>query len=122
MEKINRGGLVYPSEEIYLTCLAAWNFYEEIREQKDAKDFLFEQSKAKEIFVESLLGLCESSSGFLSISCDNGHTFQRSFCETAGKMFSIFARNLCTEVNSVIHQEKKRKLFQQKVIKLQSQS
>ncbi len=122
--KLDKGGLVFPSEEVYLTCLASWNFYSEITNCPPAKNFLFEHTNARDIFVQSLISLCESLHGLLVLSCENGHSFKRPFQEVARKMFNIFTKNYCAEVNSVVHEQKKRKAGQdqRKVKKLQSSS
>ncbi len=124
LRKVDRGGLLYPTEEVYMSSLAAWSFYQEIRQNQDASALLFGQTSAKHIFVKCMMGL-KSSTNYLDIQCSSGHKFDNIFGLVVVKMFNIFMRNLCTETNSEAHAQKKRKAgdaSQRKVKKLQSES
>ncbi len=122
LQKVDRGGLFYPSETVYSTCLVSWRLYDDIRQSKDASDLLFDHPSAQAIFLHSLMAL-QVESPLNLVTCSTGHSFRRLFERVAAKMFNIFSKNVCAEVNSSIHASKKRKHGQteRKVKKLQSE-
>ena len=126
LEKINRGGLCYPSDSVYMTCLHAWKYYHDIQEQEEAFKFLTETSDPVKVFTRSFIEVCsehEETTMLMSQKCDSGHEFTKSFHRLAVKMFNTFAKNLCSKENSKIHQGKKRPSSskdERKIKKLQS--
>ena len=113
LEQVNRGGLCYPSDLTYVTCLHAWNFYHDIQKQQDAFEYLVCSTGPKIMFTQSFIILCSQVSetqNILSQTCENGHCFAKLFERLVIKMFNTFAKNLCSEKNSNVHKGKKRSL------------
>ena len=50
----------------------------------------------------------DHTSCILSDSCHDGHCFETFVDKTSMKMFNIMSKNVASEVNSVIHKQKKR--------------
>ncbi len=50
LEKVNRGGLCFPSDSVYMACLHSWNFYHDIKSDKDAMNFLALSSEPVKVF------------------------------------------------------------------------
>ncbi len=81
-----------PCEEVYLSCLAAWNFYQQVNVNNVANEFLFDQPRVRDIFVQSLK-LMREITGFLDLLCSDGHRFQYAFQQLEAEMFNIFAKD-----------------------------
>ncbi len=111
LEQVNRGGLCYPSDLTYMTCLHAWKFYHDIQSQKEAFNFLLSSAQPVVIFAKTFITTCSQASQTQSIiqqQCEDGHPFSKLFERLAIKMFNTFAKNICAERNSLIHKGKKR--------------
>ncbi len=126
LDQVNRGGLCYPSDLTYVTCLHAWKFYHDIQSQKEAYQLMLSSIAPQKVFVSAFIDTCSESSNtqdILTQQCENGHIFQKLFGRLAVKMFNTFAKNMCAEKNSSIHKGKKRSSTSKdgrKIKKLQS--
>ncbi len=129
LEQVNRGGLCYPSDLVFVTCLHVWKYYHDIQNQKEAFECLFSTRESQQVFLESFLIACKDKEELcvlMSQKCGNNHDFGKHFRRLVVKMFNTFAKNMCTEKNSAIHSCKKRAYGSQgsdakKIKKLQSQ-
>ena len=129
LEQVNRGGLCYPSDLVFVTCLHVWKYYHDIQNQKDAFEYLLATGETQQVFLESFLIACkdkEELSVLINQKCGNNHDFGKHFRRLVVKMFNTFAKNMCSEKNSAIHSSKKRACGSQgsdskKIKKLQSQ-
>ena len=112
MDHVNRGGLITPSHLSVLSLAHAWCFYETIMKNPTSKKFLLSTvSNQMNVFIQALtLKMKESSEtrNILHIVCADGHSFSKHFQEIAGRMFNIASKNLVSEINSIIHSNKKR--------------
>ncbi len=127
IDQINRGGLCYPSDSVFMTCLHVWKFYHDIVNQTDAKEHMITASEPRKVFVHAFMNVCveiEETNLLLSQKCEDGHEFKKFFERLACKMFNTFMKNVCAEKNSEIHKGKKRSLNtsdSRKIRKLQSE-
>ena len=129
LEQVNRGGLCYPSDLVFVTCLHVWKYYHDIQNQKEAFEYLFSTRESQQVFLESFLIACkdkEELCNLINQKCGSNHDFGKHFRRLVVKMFNTFAKNLCSEKNSSIHLSKKRAYCSQgsdakKIKKLQSQ-
>ncbi len=129
LEQVNRGGLCYPSDLVFVTCLHAWKYYHDLQNRKEAYDFLFSTTESQQVFLESFLITCKDKEELcilINQKCDNNHEFGKHFRRLVVKMFNTFAKNMCSEKNSAVHMGKKRTYGSQgsdskKLKKLQSQ-
>ncbi len=112
LEQINRGGLSYPSDLLYIISLHVWTFYSEVESKKEALEFLLQASQPRRIFVSSFLSLWKNVDETRSISdvkCLSGHEFQAHLSPIVNKLFNLFTKNLCSDMNSNIRVDSKRK-------------
>ncbi len=127
IDQVNRGGLCYPSDSVFMTCLHVWKFYHDIVCQKEAKDHLLAASEPRKVFLQAFMSVCmenEETNCLLLQQCDSEHEFKKYFERLAGKMFNTFMKNVCAEKNSEVHKGKKRSLNtsdSRKIKKLQSE-
>ncbi len=129
LEQVNRGGLCYPSDLVFVTCLHVWKYYHDIQNQKEAYEYLFSTRESQQVFLESFLIVCKDKEELcilINQKCGNNHDFGKHFRRLVVKMFNTFAKNMCSEKNSAIHSSKKRTHCSQgsdakKIKKLQSQ-
>ncbi len=129
LEQVNRGGLCYPSDLVFVTCLHVWKYYHDIQRQKEAFEYFFSTRESQQVFLESFLITCkekEELSALMNQKCANDHQFGKHFKRLVLKMFNTFSKNMCSEKNSAIHLGKKRTNCAQgsdakKIKKLQSQ-
>ncbi len=129
IEQVNRGGLCYPSDLVFVTCLHVWKYYHDIQHQKEAVEYLFSTKETQQVFLESFVTACkdkEELCNLMNQKCENEHAFGKHLRRLVVKMFNTFAKNMCSEKNSVIHLGKKRTSNAQgsdskKIKKLQSQ-
>ncbi len=127
IDQVNRGGLCYPSDSVFMTCLHVWKFYHDIINQTEAKEHLVTTSEPRKVFIKAFMSVClenEETNCLLSQHCEDGHEFKKYFERLVFKMFNTFMKNVCTEKNSEIHKGKKRSLNtsnSRKIKKLQSE-
>ena len=110
--QIDRGGLCWPTEICYGTCLIIWNLYTAISNNHEAKSLLVSSLNSQKVFTEivkKLFNQSDSANESISVECSSGHSFKENvFPQLIARMFNLFAKNLRQEYNSVIHQGKKR--------------
>ncbi len=128
IQQIDRGGLIYPSDIVYMSVLHIWTFIMEICQHEKALDVVVSSTAPQAVFVNSFIYLCrqsEETKALLSLSCDQGHSFERFVVLLARKMFNIFAKNYSRDKNSDLHKKTKRQSStsssSRKVKKLQSE-
>ncbi len=133
LEQINRGGLTYPSEMSYLVGLVAWNLYSQVNACQEALVFLLNSRFPPQVFALAFITLVQESEDMedlLKTNCNQKHAFGELAEALTRKLFNCFMKNLKNDINSDIHQGKKRLSFGQnysssevkKLQKLQSQS
>jgi hypothetical protein len=75
------------------------------------KEFLFSTKNVRGVFVGTVCKLMkegEDSEALLSQSCEKGHPFSTLFSQMAFKLFNLFAKNICADIASTVHQGRKR--------------
>jgi hypothetical protein len=103
LKAINRGGLVTPSELVYVTCLHALQLREEIF---SSDDVFLQSANPRLVFVETLNSKIFNSPEvhrLLSVSCDNCHMFLEFVPTIAMKLFNVFLKNFIATINDEIH-------------------
>ena len=114
---ISRGGLLEPSNIVFVTATHAWIMWCFIRDNKDIKAELMKSDNQRNLFVESFVQKIdefESTKCISDSTCSKGHPFRPFIKRIAIAMFNCFAVNVQNEANSVIHAEKKRKVGTEK--------
>ena len=111
LEAINRGGLVKPSELLFIVCTHANDLYQHIRGDDKLLSELLACQNAQGFFVEVFLCQLESfdeTKVMVNLSCEKDHKFIHYIRRAAATMFNLFAKNLTAECNSEIYKDRKR--------------
>ena len=108
---ITRGGLIKPSDALFVACCHSWSLYQSIVNNDNSKNVLLASHNSRETFIEVLiqkLDQNESSRKLLEIKCQKTHYFKDHIKKAGQTMFNLFAKNLINDRNSAIHQTRKR--------------
>ncbi len=132
---VSRGGLVYPSELTFSASVLVWSFYQAIKSQPEKFNLLHSPNvSAQKVFENAFLKYLDSFEetrlSFILKTCDAGHSFSLNLHLLTKKLFNVFSKNFVSNVNSKIHENKKRRSdddskrnsLNQKIVKLQSES
>ena len=75
---VSRGGLLKPSDLVYVTCTHAWQIYHKIKESEESFNFLISSQNPRTIFTEFFIHLLNERNTLTEIinaSCANKHAF-----------------------------------------------
>ncbi len=131
IEQINRGGLFYPSDFVYVLALHAWKLFSLISLKEEAKQFFLSTSSVQLVFVsvfENWLEYSIETKSLTEVKCELGDDTVKFRKMLAAKMFNMCAKNVCSNANSDCHKGKKRESSVtknpsvRKVAKLQSKN
>ncbi len=112
LSAINRGGLIKPSDILYITCLHAAELYRFIKDDYLLRKKLIGSRNSRSLFVEVFIRKLDEfdhTKKILSAQCQSKHDFRTHVRHVTTVMFNLFAKNLAAELNNVIHQSRKRK-------------
>jgi hypothetical protein len=102
----NRGGLLRPSNLLYITCQHAWSLYSFIIGRKSTYHILFACSYPRNAFVGVFLELLkrdDNTNILLTQQCQMGCKFEDHLKLIAIATFNIKAKNFISEANDRIH-------------------
>jgi len=129
LEQINRGGLVKPTDLMYIAVVHIWNFYQAVTQNVDVKNKLFSCSNSKKTFSyfvkDNFLSL-EHTKSIASQQCKSGHSFGNHIETIAMKVFNVCSVNFINDFNNAIRESRKRtsapsnSVSSRKIAKLQS--
>ena len=111
VDAISRGGLTKPSNLLHVICMHASDLFRYIRTSVILKKELLNATNSRSLFVEAFickLNEQECTHSLLSINCNSSHEFSTYIKRATIAMFNMFAKNMVTEMNDVIHQNRKR--------------
>lgn len=129
LNSINRGGLVTPSDLVYLCVLHALKLHNKIFGDPQVRLLFLGFAEPRKVFVNSFSQLIDNDTSAAEIifqRCQSGHEFTRFVSNIAFKLFNIVSKNLISEINDKIHEAKKRQpdtkasSSRRKIAKLQS--
>ena len=110
---ITKGGLIKPSDALYILCTHSHMMYTFIVNDKNKKQVLLSTSNPRNVFVETFIQKCEDNEYaniILESKCGKGHSIKHFITEAIATMFNLFAKNLISEKTSEIHKTRKRKV------------
>ena len=111
MDAVSRGGLIKPSDLVHVICMHASDLFRYIKGDEKLKKQLLSAINARKLFVEVLVTKMEEqecTNSLLEIECKSKHSFESHIRRIGFSMFNIFAKNLTAEINSKIHEKRKR--------------
>ena len=77
---VSRGGLMKPSDVVYITCTLAYGAYKSIKNCDEAYQFLVNSSDPRNVFVKYFMNSVEDSSALQPImksECQKEHLLNR---------------------------------------------
>ena len=113
VRNITRGGLIKPSDVLYVLCAHTHMMYTYIINDEQKKQILLSVSNPRNVFVETFVQKCEDNeyaNVILENKCSKGHCIKPFIVKAVSTMFNIFAKNMVAESNSEIHKKRKRKV------------
>ena len=111
MAQISRGGLLKPSDVVYITCIHAFALYNAIKNNSESFSLLMKFSNPRNVFTTYFLNLIEESNcldPIMTTACKSEHKFQIYVQKVPDILFNLMAKNHVSELNSSIHVNKKR--------------
>eukprot|EP00094_Tigriopus_californicus_P013901 TCALIF_13454-PA protein Name:"Protein of unknown function" AED:0.38 eAED:0.38 QI:0/0/0/0.33/1/1/3/0/517 len=108
---INKGGLVRPSDLMFMSCLLIYSLYDDIRSDHVVGKKLMECQNSRQVFKQMVvMRMTEGalSSQILDQKCQLGHSFEQYIPRIAFQFYTMFSKNLANEINSAIHLTRKR--------------
>ena len=111
VHSINRGGLLKPSDVLYVSCHHIWGFYKCIRKHSEWSKLLMESEHPLSVFISLVtekLEDSENTDAIMRMECRSGHQFSSIIKKMTKKMFNTMCKNYVSEQNSKIHASRKR--------------
>lgn len=111
INSVNRGGLVTPSELIYIVCVHAVQLKKEIFDGSDVQELFLSFGSPRSVFVKTLTKQINStpeSAAIFNKSCDESHDFMSFVPTIATRFFNCMSKNFISSVNDSIHASRKR--------------
>jgi len=111
LDAVNRGGLVYPSELVFLTTLFAVKLRQEIFVESEIRSLFMQFQNPCDVFVKCLekrISASTKMNDLLSQTCENEHSFLRLTSVIARKAFNFTAKNFSCAINDTVHDNRKR--------------
>ena len=108
---VSRGGLLHPSDILYLVCVHAWALWRDVRDDSTTMNSLMKTTNQRRVFVAAFMNKLEESERTQSIlhaSCNKGHKFTGTIEKTCAAIFNGMAANMTKVQNSKVHAGKKR--------------
>ena len=107
---VSRGGLMKPSNYLYMAAVNATVMYNYIRNDNELFKSLLATENPRDTFIECYLSLTENdsnSSELLKVKCSKGHLHDKHVRRTAFTVFNISAKNFAAQKNDEIRNTKK---------------
>jgi hypothetical protein len=128
LDQINRGGLVKPSDLLFIFCLQAHELQKILFGDEELKNTFIASECPRAVFTGLLIEKLESSFNtqqLLETKCSLGHDFTNVFRRAAQTYCNCMLKNFVSEINDKLHEARKRSAKSEpsadrKISKLQS--
>jgi hypothetical protein len=110
LEQVNRGGLVKPSDLVFLYCLHAHELHKLLFSTEEIKNEFLAQFP-RVVFAEVLkkkLESCDTTGNLFTVQCAQGHDFSQYLKRVANTFCNCMLKNFVSEVNDKLHEGRKR--------------
>ena len=111
LELMDRGGLIKPSDIVYMSCLNIRACFEKIMEHGESRKFLLECDNPRMVFCNAVTEMMEEKADLESIlkaTCENGCDFSKLLLKFAFCLFNILEVNYVKTTNDFVHMRGKR--------------
>jgi hypothetical protein len=129
LQQINRGGLVKPSDLMFLFCLHVHELHKSIFGKKEVKEQFLRSNNHRAVFAQLIwekLSVQENTSNMLKAECSRGHECEPMLKQASIAFCNCMMKNYVSELNDSLHESRKREgskkssPSKKKVSKLQS--
>lgn len=79
IEMLSRGGFLYPSDLLYISCLHMWYLYSNIKSREDSMGIVIQTSNPRKLFVVAFIRWHNEqvfAGPLINALCSQGHLFQ----------------------------------------------
>jgi hypothetical protein len=111
LRSVDRGGLVTPSELVYLVCVHAIQLKEELFDNGKLQKKFLASANPRSVFASILKMKIECSTEtveLLNQTCNSAHEFLKFVPTIAIKIFNCLSKNFISKLNDEIHAARKR--------------
>jgi hypothetical protein len=111
LDQVNRGGLVKPSDLIFLYCLHAHELHKLIFGTEEIKNKFISSQFPRVVFAEVLkkkLECSDTTRNLVNVQCSQSHDFSKYLTRVANTFCNCMLKNFVSEVNDKLHEAKKR--------------
>ena len=132
LQSVDRGGLVTPSELVYLTCMHALQLKKEVFDGGNVQKTFLSFTVPRDVFVSTLVRKISNTpdcASTLNQACEESHEFMTFVPQITKQFFNCVSKNFISGLNDTIHEGRKRgpqhpkdSQGTRKIAKLQSQS
>ena len=98
ISKLSRGGLLKPSDVVYITCIHAFVFYQSVKDNTVTFEFLVNSTELMSVFTKSFVDILNESNSIVSIlntDCKKGHKFSLYLPQLTNICFMSWRRIMC---------------------------
>ena len=127
-EVLNRGGLISPSDQCFLSCLMIYNFFNKLMANQGTRKNVLEERYSRRIFCEAFTNLPSPEMKIFDKTCRKQHHFKPVLHKICFKMFNILMKNMVLKTNEEEMLKRKRPYNgskdpqKRKISKLQSET
>jgi len=110
LDMVNRGGLFIPTDFVFSATSELYILHKRVFSDNETKSLLLKSPNPRDVFVgASSKNIKNDDVQRYDVSCEHGHSFlQHHFPRMASKMFNMCTGNYVREINSTLHELKKR--------------
>lgn len=111
IEAVNRGGLIKPSDFIYISSIHAFALFSYIIGNSCLRKSLLDKKNSRSIFIEVFkqkLKENDSTAPLLDVKCAKDHLLEKCVSRIAFTAFNVGSKNFISELNDRIHESRKR--------------
>ena len=108
---VSRGGLLHPSDILYLVCVHAWALWREVRDDSSMSSVLLKTTNQRRVFVAAFmkkLAESERTQSLLRATCNKDHKFTGIIEKACTVIFNGMAANMTKVQNSKNHAGRER--------------
>jgi hypothetical protein len=111
LEQVNRGGLVKPSDLMFLFCLHAHEFLKMVLASASTKKTFLSVVSHRAVFAAALLKKMDTdqcTKSMIENRCSLGHELSDVFSKVANSFCNCMLKNFVSEINDTLHESRKR--------------
>ena len=112
LQQVNRGGLLEPSDVVYVTSSHCWQLFKTIMDNEQHKETFLSYSNPRRAFImlhHKLLAEGDDTKPITLTKCQAGHKYDEYIDTITVTFFNTMSKNFIRQHNDAIHADRKRK-------------